>query len=199
MTRGPIPTLAARGISILGHPVVVTPLAGLVAWVAAGGAVTQVRGIVIAGTIAAMLVMGYSYRQVRSGAWTHVDASERGERRSLSRFLLVAFVVATIAGLALQWPPQVSLVLLLAALMVAATMLAARWCKPSLHLAFAVFSAGMLYVLSPWAVAGGLLAAWAIGWSRLYLGRHVVADLWCGALIGAAAGMVLSVGLRWPG
>ena len=199
MTRGHVPTLVARGISILGHPVLVTPMAGLAAWMAAGGAVMQARGIVIAGTIAALLLMGYSYRQVRSGAWTHIDASEHGERRSLNRFLLGVFVVVAIAGLALQWPRQISLGLLLAASMVAATMLAARWCKPSLHLAFAVFSAGLLYAVSAWAVAAGLLAALAIAWSRLYLGRHVSTDLWCGAVIGAAAGVAFWVGLHWPG
>lgn len=199
MTRGRFPTLVARGISILGHPVLMTPMAGMAAWMAAGGAVTQARGIVFAGAIAALLVMGYSYRQVRSGAWTHVDASARGERRSLNRFLLGMFVVAAIVGLVLQWPPQLSLGLLLASSMVAATMLAARWCKPSLHLAFAVFSAGLLCAVSAWAVAAGLLAALAIAWSRLYLGRHVAADLWCGAVIGAAAGVAFWVGLRWPG
>jgi len=189
-------TLLARGISILGHPLLLTPFAGLAAWLAGGGAGTHAVGIVIAGLLGAMLVMGYSFRRVRSGAWAHVDASERGERRSLNRFLLVAFVAAACAGIALRWPPPVTLALLLSASMVALAMLAARWCKASLHLAFAMFSAALLYPVSAWAVAAGLLVALAIAWSRLRLRRHVRADLWCGAVIGAAAGAGFWAGLH---
>lgn len=192
-------TPLARWISIVGHPLLFTPLAGLAAWIADGGG-KNALGIVIAGLLAALLVMGYSVRRVRSGAWAHVDASQPGERRSLNRFLLVAFVVAACGGFALRWPLPVVLSLLSSAAMVAAALLAARWCKPSLHVAFAGFSAGLLYAVSGWAVAAGLLAALAIAWSRLHLRRHVVADLWCGAVIGGAAGAAFWAGLqRWPG
>lgn len=199
MTPGPALTLLARAISILGHPLLLTPMAGLAAWVAGGGGKTA-PGIVIAGVLAALLVTGYSVRQVRRGAWVHVDASGRGERRSLNRFLLAVFVTATIAGVALEWPLAVSLGLLLSASMVGAAMLAARCCKASLHLAFAGFSTALLHAVSAWALAAGVLAALAIAWSRLHLRRHVAADLWCGATIGTAAGVAFWAGLRqWAG
>lgn len=197
MGDGQIATVIARAVSVAGHPLVLTPVAGLAAWVAGGGAVSETRGSAIAGVLAAAVVMGYSYQRVRSGAWAHVDASERGERRSLNRFLLAAFVAAACAGLALQWPVAATLGLLLSASIVASAMLAARWCKASLHLAFAMFSAALLYAVSAWALAAGLLAALAIAWSRLRLRRHVRADLWCGAGIGAAAGAAFWAGLRW--
>jgi membrane-associated phospholipid phosphatase len=172
----------------------------LEAWLAGGGGGTHAFGIAAVGMLAVVLVMGYSYRRVRRGDWTHVDASGRGERRSLNRFLLVVFVAATIAGFALQWPHQFLLGLLLSASMVAAAMLAAHWCKPSLHLAFAVFSAGLMLAVSTAALLAGLLAATAIAWSRLTLGRHVAVDLWCGAMIGAAAGAAFWTGLQvFPG
>lgn len=197
--RGSRLTLLARGISILGHPLLLTPAAGLVAWITHNGAGAQAGAIVVAAVLAAMLVLGYSAWRVRSGAWSHVDASERGERRHLNRLLLLALLAAAGAGLVLRWPPPVSLSLLLSASMVAAAMLGARWCKPSLHLAFAVFSAALLYAVSIGAVAAGLLVALAIAWSRLHLRRHVGADLWCGAIVGAVAGAAFWVGLqRWP-
>lgn len=199
MTHGQLATVIARAISVAGHPLVLTPVAGLAAWVAGGGAQSEARGIAIAGVLAVAVVMGYSFQRVRSGAWAHVDASGRGERRSLNRFLLAAFVAAASAGLALQWPPPATLGLLLSASIVASAMLAARWCKTSLHVAFAMFSAALLYAVSAWAVAAGLLAALAIAWSRLCLRRHVCADLWCGAAIGAAAGAGFWIGLRWWG
>ena len=196
MTRDSLLTLVARSISILGHPLLLTPGAGLAAWIAGGGGGGQAPGIAVVGLLAVVLVMGYSYRRVRSGDWAHVDASGSRERGSLNRLLLVVFGAATIAGVALQWPHQVLLGLLLSAAMVAAAMLAARWCKPSLHLAFALLSAGFLLAVSWAALAAGLLAAMAIAWSRLYLRRHVAADLWCGAMIGAAAGAAFWFGLQ---
>ena len=193
-------TLVARAISILGHPLLLTPVAGLGAWLAGGGGGGEALGIAVVGLLAVVLVMGYSYRRVRNGDWAHVDASGRAERRSLNRFLLLAFVAATIGGYALQWPHQVLLGLLLSAAMVTAAMLAARWCKPSLHLAFAVLAAGLLWAVSTPALVAGLLAAMAIAWSRLYLRRHVAADLWCGAVIGAAAATAFWSGMKqWPG
>jgi membrane-associated phospholipid phosphatase len=189
-------TLVARSISILGHPLLLTPGAGLAAWIAGGGGGKQALGIAVVGLLAVVLVMGYSYRRVRSGDWAHVDASGRDERGRLNRFLLVVFVAATIAGFALQWPQQAQLGLLLSAAMVAAALLAARWCKPSLHLAFALLSAGLLLAVSTAALMAGLLAAIAIAWSRLYLRRHVAADLWCGAMIGAAAGAAFWFGAQ---
>src|SRR3546814_4503225 len=79
--------------------------------------------------------MGYSRWQVRRQRWRHVDASGRGERRSLNRFLLLLFAVATLATWA--WASrEFALGLALSALLVAAAMLSARWCKLSLHVAF---------------------------------------------------------------
>lgn len=200
MKPGPAVKVLARGISILGHPLLLTPMAGLAASRAGSGAGVHVLEILAAGLLATLLVMGYSVRHVRNGAWAHVDASGMGERRSLNRFLLVVFVTAILAGVALQWPLPVSLALLLSASMVAAAMLAARRCKPSLHLAFALFSTALLYAVSAWALAAGVLAALAIAWSRLHLRRHVAADLWCGAIIGAAAEVAFWAGLRqWTG
>lgn len=189
----------ARAVSILGHPLLLTPIAGTAAWFAGGGAGTEARGIASAALLAAALVMGYSYQRVRSGAWSHVDASEPGERRNLNRILLAMFAAAAFAGVLLGWPLPVSLGLWLGAAMVAAALLAARWCKPSLHVAFAVFSAALLLAVSPLAAAAGLLLTLVIAWSRWYLRRHVAADLWCGTIIGAAAGAALWAGLqRWP-
>src|SRR3546814_4070034 len=86
-----------------------------------------------------LCVMGYSRWQVRRQRCRHVDSSGRGERRSLNRFLLLLFAVATLATWA--WASrEFALGLALSALLVAAAMLSARWCKLSLHVAFAMRS-----------------------------------------------------------
>src|SRR3546814_19672538 len=93
----------------------------------------------------ALGVMGYSRWQVRRQRWRLVDASGRGERRSLNRFLLLLFAVATLATWACA-PREFALGLALSALLVAAAMRAAPWVQPTLHLAFPLYAA-VLWVL----------------------------------------------------
>jgi membrane-associated phospholipid phosphatase len=124
---------------------------------------------------------------VRGGHWAHGDASGVGERRQLSRFLLVLlFAGAVLAVLAAQ--PLLAVQLALAAALVLAAILAARWCKLSLHLAFAVYAAALLAPVSWIAAAALLLLAALLAWSRLRLARHAPRDVVAGALAGLAAG-----------
>ena len=176
----------ARAVSILGHPMLVLPLAALalasghrdgrdVVWLSVGFASF------------AMLVMGYSRWQVRRGRWRHVDASEHGERRALNRFLLMALTAA--AALAVwRGPVELAWGLALSAALIAVAILSAPWCKLSLHMAFVVFAAVLLARLGAgWALAA-LGFAVAVAWSRLRLQRHAPRDLLAGLLAGALAG-----------
>lgn len=140
------------------------------------------------------IVMAYSGWQVRRGRWSHVDASDRSERRSLNRFLLVALLGSTALALWLGPSTELTLGLALSAAMVAIAMLTSRWCKLSLHMAFAVFAAFLLLVNAPWWVGlTGLCFAAAVAWSRLALQRHVPRDLIAGALTGALAGIAFAM------
>ena len=76
----------ARLASIVFHPAVVMVGAAVVATGAAEGGARlrwQALGLTLA---AAVVVMGYSAWQTRSGRWTHIDASERHERAQPNRF-----------------------------------------------------------------------------------------------------------------
>ncbi|KRA41897.1 phosphatase PAP2 family protein [Pseudoxanthomonas sp. Root630] len=182
----------ARALSISGHPMLVLPLAvvvialvqgdrGAAAWAALGFG------------LFATLVMGFSWWQVRRGRWTHVDASARHERGSLNRFLLVALVAGALLVAWRGTQPLFALGMAMSAAMILVAMLTARWCKLSLHMAFAVFAAWLLRELGiPWMLAALLFAA-AIAWSRLALRRHTPRDLVAGALVGSAAGAAF-----WP-
>jgi membrane-associated phospholipid phosphatase len=79
-------------------------------------------------------------------------------------------------------------------------MLAARWCKLSLHLAFAVFAALLLHKVGTLWMVIALLFATAIAWSRLALERHTRRDLLAGAVVGAVAGLAFwPLAARWGG
>lgn len=179
----------ARLMSILGHPLVSLPLAALLLAAHGGAGRARLSALVLGLGVIAAGVMGYSHWQVRRERWRHVDASGRGERRSLNRFLLVLFVVSTAATWA--WAPQreFALGLALSALLVATATLSARWCKLSLHVAFAMYASALLVQLSWLACVAGVAFTAGVAWSRLVLDRHAPRDLVAGAIAGLLAGL----------
>ena len=179
----------ARVLSILGHPLLSLPGAALLLAAHRGAGPARLSALALAMGALGAGVLSYSRWQVRRNRWRHVDASGRGERRTLNRFLLVLFAVA--AAAAWTWSPQreLALGLALSALLVATAMLLARWCKLSLHVAFAMYAALLLLQLSSLACAVGVSFALAVAWSRLALARHAPRDLVAGAIAGALAGL----------
>jgi membrane-associated phospholipid phosphatase len=179
----------ARAVSIFGHPVLVLPLAVLTLALVRGER-AQAAWMLAAFAAFAAVVMGYSWRQVRRGRWTHVDASDVRERGNLNRFLLALLGIGAVVAVWLDAPQEFSLGLILSTAMVLLAVLAARWLKLSLHMAFAVFAAALLWLAGGWALAAGLAFAALVAWSRLQLQRHAPRDLVAGAAAGALAGCV---------
>lgn len=178
----------ARALSILGHPMLLLPVAALLA-MAAGGQRDALPRTALAFALFAGVAMGWSWWKVRSKAWGHIDASARHERHSLNRTLLLTLV----AGAALAWFAGMAMLanaMAVASLVLLAALLTARWCTLSLHVAFAVFAAALLWTIAPWASLPGLVFAAALAWSRLHLSRHQPRDIVAGALAGAFAGML---------
>ena len=178
----------ARSLSILGHPLVVFPLAG---WIALASHTSSIQVLPLALTFFALLAFGvmlYSWVQVRRGRWGHVDATLPRERRSLNGFLLAAFSVSAVV---LWFQPHargVALGLTVSCFLIGAAMLTSRWLKISLHVAFVVFASTILWQVSLALTAGALLFTAAVGWSRLELGRHSLAEVLVAAGLGFAAG-----------
>jgi hypothetical protein len=182
----------ARAVSIAGHPVVLVLIAAMIAAASRGASFLQLRLVGAAVAALGIIVLGYSWLQVRAGRWSHVDASVRHERSSLNAFLTVLLLL----GAALSWfglhSLQLSVALALSGVLIFAAMLVARWVKLSLHTAFAAFATALLWPLTL-AVLAGVLVSAAVAWSRLALGRHVVADVISGALLGTVAGSAYHV------
>ncbi len=139
----------------------------------------------------AALMLTWSWWQVKRGRWAHVDASQPSERRTLNRTLLVAVAIGALLSWLRSPTPDLAVMLAWAASIVASAMLATRWCKLSLHVAMAVYAAGLLWPLGAWAVGAGCTFAALVAWSRLQLSRHQPRDIVAGAAAGAlAAGAV---------
>lgn len=177
----------ARAVSLLGHPLVLLPLTVVALSSAQGDAASRAR-IAIGMALFAGIVLSWSWWQVRRGRWEHVDASGKRERRALNRFLLAALTLAT--GIAAWRSEATALVagLAMSAALIAVAMATSRWCKLSLHMAFAVYAAILLWQLHAGLGMAIFVFSAAIAWSRLALRRHSPMDLAAGAMTGLLAG-----------
>jgi membrane-associated phospholipid phosphatase len=150
---------------------------GQVLYAAAAASIFVAVGVVI-----------YSLVQVRTGQWSHVDASIPQERSQLNVFL--AFLLFGAAVL-LWWsgqPRPIFMGLAAASALVAFAHLLRSWLKISLHAAFTVFAASLLWP-SLLAVVLVLFLAAGVSWSRLVLRRHTPREVLVGLLAGGAAGL----------
>jgi membrane-associated phospholipid phosphatase len=185
----------ARAVSIVGHPVVLVLVAALIVASTRGASLQQLRLIGGALVTLGIVVLGFSWLQVRAGRWSHVDASVRNERNSLNVFLVVLCLLSAALLWLLMRRPYMSVALALSGALIITALLISRWVKVSLHAAFAAFATALLWPIKLAVVAGVLVTA-AVVWSRLVLGRHVAADIMVGLLLGAAAGGAYQV---WVG
>jgi membrane-associated phospholipid phosphatase len=188
----PIRIALARAISIVGHPIVLLLLAALIAASQKGASARQLWFIGGATLVFGGIVLGFSWQQVRTGRWSHVDASLANERKSLNLFL----GILCMAGAAVTWfatrrnPMPIALALSGALIVIA--LLSSRWVKVSLHAMFAAFATALLWP-NVLALSCGAAITAAVVWSRLALGRHVMADVVMGMMLGVAAGAAFHV------
>lgn len=181
----------ARLISVAGHPAVLMPVAAVIA---APEQMTQAALVV--SLLCASAILGYSLYKARRGDWVHIDASVPAERAQLNARagmgLLTVAGALFLAGLHVGVPTVVGL----SGLIVLVAYLFRSVAKLSLHVAFAVFAAWLVWPNHVAAVALALAAA-GVAWSRLALRRHVAADIILGTLAGAAAGCAFHTAVAW--
>lgn len=182
----------ARAVSIVGHPVVVMLVAALIVASTRGASLQQLKFVGGALVTLGAVVLGFSWVQVRTGRWSHVDASARSERTVLNQFLVVLCFLSAVMLWLFTHRQSLSIALALSGATVFAALLLARWVKVSLHVAFGAFATILLWPI-PLAVFGGALATGAVVWSRIVLRRHGAADVMAGLLLGSAAGAAYRV------
>ena len=121
----------ARVVSTVGHPVVLMLVAALTAATARGASPSQLRFVGGALGTLAVAVIGFSWFQVRSGRWQHVDASGTKERASLNAFLIALLLVGALSAWLLTRRPYMPVALALSAALIVIAMLCATWVKVS--------------------------------------------------------------------
>ncbi|WP_064750138.1 hypothetical protein [Lysobacter antibioticus] len=179
----------ARAVSIALHPFAVF-LALTVLGVRALAPQAFAAAMAAVGAAVAVVWL-FVWQRHRSGRWSTVDASHPSERPVL--YLLLLWVLA----LVWWWMRGRAAVLghgivAVAAMLVAAALLN-RWIKLSLHMASLSFAGVALWPLAPTAAAIGLASLPLLGWARLRMRRHRLAEVIGGAALGAG----FALGLRW--
>ena len=151
-----------------------------------------VRTLLLVVLIVVVPVTVLMVRQVRTGSWTNVDASNRTERPVL--YVVGMIALAVLLGTVQIFRPGSFLirgaigVLLMLAVCAALT----TTIKVSLHMAFAALATTILMALgSPagWVLLAGMPV---LAWSRLTLKRHAPAEVMVGLLVGVAFGYAIT-------
>ncbi len=182
-----VATRAARLITEVTAPAVtVTIVLPLVGWHAAGGGTVGLAWGALATVFAAGVPMAYIVRGVRRGRITDHHVGVRQQRRVPLLVGLVSVLVGY-AAMALLGAPRDLLALLAAGgVGLVVSVLVSRWWKMSLHAAVTSGSVVILaLVFGPALLLLGPLLV-PVGWSRVRLSDHSVAQVVGGALIGAA-------------
>jgi hypothetical protein len=188
-------TQLARAISWIGHPLVfvmvsvgivtMTQLASAAAW-----PILLTLFLSVIAPTAVLLIIG-----VRSGRWQDADVSVREERKRFYPWAIpisAAGVVATWLTRAPSFVLRGGLVTL--GLFVIAAIANSR-IKISLHTLFASYCTVILFRIGMICGVAALLLGGLVFWSRLYLGRHTVAETLAGVGVGIAGGILAA---WWP-
>lgn len=178
-----------RALSIAGHPFILTPLAVTIAtWSG-----TAKERLVILGLLAAAMlaVAVHVVRRHRRGEVSDIDVSNREHRPAVFRVAIgsLIFVMATL-HLTGAKPAAFRGAAVATGLFVACA-IANRRIKVSLHTAFAMLAAGIVWPANQ--LGGFIFAAVAciIGWGRIAYGRHTPREVALGLLLGSAAAVTL--------
>jgi membrane-associated phospholipid phosphatase len=182
----------ARWVSIVAHPLLLAlVLVGVSAAKLQGGReAAQLLGLTAIVVVIPLWV--FISRKWRSGAWDTIDASAPKNRPLLYlRALLLMGVLTVCIGLLSGWNAAWLRGCIAVLGMIGVAAILNRWIKLSNHIAFAAFAAVVLLRVD-WRIgAPVMLVLPLLAWSRIALGRHSWAEVFGGACLGAAAGLLL--------
>jgi membrane-associated phospholipid phosphatase len=179
----------ARWISIIIHPIVypLVTLAIIIDVATNGNLGLSFRFLLLAIALTSLpvtLLVGY---QVARGHWTDLDVSVRKQRYFLYPFGLAGLILL---ALAFKWLGAPAVAVKAAVASVVANLadgVINFWYKVSAHTTSAAVCATLLTILVPTLAVPSILAAVAVAWSRVELGRHTVGQVILGLGVGVAS------------
>jgi membrane-associated phospholipid phosphatase len=187
--KTPTRRAVARWISIIVHPIVypLVTLAILTYAATNGNLGLSFRFLLLALALTSLpvtLLVGY---QVARGHWTDLDVSVRKQRYFLYPFGLAGLILLAIA---FKWLSAPAVTVKAAVAFVVANLADGAinfWYKVSAHATSAAVCATLLTIVTPALAVPSILAAVAVAWSRVELGRHTIGQVILGAGVGVAS------------
>lgn len=181
----------ARVVSVLGHPFVLVPSTVLIAALRSLPPARAFTIVVITVSVIVLPLLFIIRRKVRAGKWADHDVSVPAERRGFYPRIIGVVSLSCLIFWLLDFPPSLLIGMIISLALLVTAMFINRWSKISLHLIFAAYCAVSLLAVSYRVGAGFILLAAAVGWSRVALGRHTLAQVLSGMTLGAIAGVCL--------
>jgi len=174
---------AARLISVLAHPFIVSAAATLISANNHHASPALFRALIVILLVLGAIAVGFALWHVRTGQWQHIDAVHPAERKILNGFLAALLLISSILAWKYFPEPGLAYGLLVSGVAILIAMILSPWLKISLHSCFAAVAAGILWP-SMMAIVVGLIITTAVYWSRLFLHRHTSSELLTGSMVG---------------
>lgn len=174
----------ARWISIIGHPFASIVLLVLTAsWRLHGGySAVRTTSIVVAAVLTPLGL--FIWNRYSTGRWQTVDASAPADRPALYTVAFALLVLLGIYFLVIEQAGEMVRGFAAVAILIGLAAGLNRWIKLSVHMTFATFATVIIARLIP--ALGWPLVAFLpfLGWSRLKLSRHSIAEVLGGFFLG---------------
>ncbi|CCH01737.1 hypothetical protein FAES_3730 [Fibrella aestuarina BUZ 2] len=175
-------------VSVMGHPLLTLPLGALVLLVRYE---TTDRAIGLSALLIGALFIPLAvvmYRNQAKGTYTNFDVSDQAQRQRWYWLALSLLTGVSLLVFITNQPYLIRISLACATLLLGTSLLLNLLIKSSLHVSLNTYLACLLCLFDP--QAGGLWLALVplIGWSRYQLGRHTLAELMVGGMLGLSAG-----------
>ena len=180
----------ARWISIVGHPFTfVVLLVATVSWKVHGGQhALRTTGIVVAGMLVPLGL--FIWNRYSLGHWKTVDASAPADRPALYTATFLLLIPVGVYFILRDRGAEMVRGLAAVAILIGILAGLNRWIKLSVHVTLATFAAVIITRLTLPLGLALLCFLPFLGWSRLILSRHSLAEVAGGFLLGSIAAML---------
>jgi len=180
----PSPMLVARFVSNILSPAIISlPLVFLIALYHASSSIAVLSYTCITLFFLSIGPLLYIVIGVRLGKFTDIDVSVRSQRTGPFIFGLASSLVGLLILALAHGPKNLQTLLLITLLSGSVMMIITFWWKISLHSSSVASAVTILAILYGTVVLPAYLLVIAVGWSRVVLRRHTIAQVVAGALL----------------
>jgi membrane-associated phospholipid phosphatase len=183
----------ANCLSLLGHPFVVLPLAITIALAPHLTPARLLFVVLVYMGLTILPLLLLIHRRVRSGHWSDRDVSDAGQRQHFYLWILLVLALSIPLFWLMRLPSALIIGTLVSLGLLGLGLLINLRSKISMHMMLGTYCAAIVGRVHLGFAFVALVLLFAVGWSRLFLGRHTLLEVTSGVFLGMVAG----IGLVW--